>query len=526
MTASERGAGRRPHVVVVGAGFAGLSVVRGLRGAGVEVTLIDQRNYHTFQPLLYQVATAGLDAGDVAHQVRDVLRDDRHARFRMGRVVGIDLEARTLRVAVRPGEDAADLVAYDHLVLAPGAVYHDFNVPGVRDHAFVLKGVAEAVTLRSHLLRRFEEAARLAGLRSAAWRAGGARPRSEDAPPAAAAGSGRHPAADPDVATGAGEASHPASRAGVPIEAGAAAGGLEATVDGVLDVVLVGAGPTGVEMAGALVELFQRVLPSDYPELDLRRARVVLLEAAPHVLTPYHPTTRAYVERVLRSRGVDVRTGAIVREVTDDRVVLADGAVVPYGTLVWAAGVRAHPLAEALGVPLDRAGRVLVHDDLSVPGHPEVWLAGDVAGPVGGGPAYPQVAQVAKQQGRHVARGLRARLAGRPTRPFRYLDLGNMAIVGRSAGVAELSPTLGGLRMRGFLGWLAWLFIHLVHLPGHQNRLRAFIGWAFEWFTYDRHARLILEPFDRALDRAGPPPAPPAVPTGPDREAVFPGAKR
>ncbi|MDA0699685.1 MAG: NAD(P)/FAD-dependent oxidoreductase [bacterium] len=451
----------RPHVAVVGAGFAGLSAVKALRGAGVDVTLIDQRNYHTFQPLLYQVATAGLDAGDVAHQVRDVLRNERHARFRMGRVVAIDLAARTLAVERSLGPGPRDTIGYDHLVLAPGAVYHDFGVPGVHEHAFVLKSVAEAVALRAHLLRRFERAARDASL--------GAPPES-------------------------------------------------------LDVVLVGAGPTGVEMAGALVELFQRVLPRDYPELDLSRAQVRLLEALPHVLTPYHPATRAYVERVLRSRGVDVRTESQVRAVTADTITLADGTTLPHGTLVWAAGVRAHPLAEALAVPLDRAGRIPVHDDLSLPDHPEVWVAGDVAGPVGRGPGgatYPQVAQVAKQQGQHVARSLRARLAGRSTRPFHYVDLGLMAIVGRSAGVAELSPALGGLRFRGLLGWLAWLFIHLVHLPGHQNRLRAFIGWAFEWFTYDRHARLILDPLDRTLDRAGPPP--PVAPVDRDALAVSAG---
>lgn len=444
---------RRPHVVVVGAGFAGLSVVRGLRGAGADVTLVDQRNHHTFQPLLYQVATAALDAGDVAHQVRDVLRDAPHARFRMGRVVGIDLAGQqlTLETGRSPADPVglsdlprSETMAYDHLVLTPGAVYHDFGIPGVREHAYVLKSAAEALALRGHLLRLLEDAAR-----------------------------------DPT-----------------------------AIAEGALDVVVVGAGPTGVEMAGAMVELFDRVLPSDYPELDLGRARVVLLEAAPHVLAPYQPATRDYAARVLRGRGVDLRTGAIVREATATHVHLADGSALRYGTLVWAAGVRAHPLAEALGVPLDRAGRVPVDDDLSLPGQPRVWLAGDVAGGVGTAPPLPQVAQVAKQQGAHVARSLRARFAGRPTRPFRYLDLGQMAIIGRSAGVAELSRGLGGMRLRGLLGWLAWLFIHLVHLPGHQNRLRALIGWAFEWFTYDRHARLILEPGERALDRASAPSAP------------------
>lgn len=437
---------RAPNrVVVVGAGFAGLNVAKALRGAPVELTLIDQRNYHTFQPLLYQVATAAMDAGDVAHHVRDVLHRHRQARFRLGRVVGMDLA--TKEVMLADGER----LPYDQLVLAPGAVYHDFGVPGAHEHAFVLKSVAESVALRSHLLRCFERAARDAS-----------------------------------------------------------------EIDkGILTVAIVGGGPTGVEMAGALVELLDRVLPKDFPELDLSRARVVLLEAAGQVLGPYHPNSQRYVEQVLRRRGVDLRLGTAVAEVRADRLILQGGEELPYGTLLWAAGVRAHPLVEVLGVPLDRAGRVPVNADLSLPQHPEVWVVGDAAGPIGSGRTFPQVAQVAIQQGKRVAKNVVARGQGRPTTDFRYRDFGQMAIVGRSAGVAELSPALSGLRMRGFLGWLAWLFIHLVYLPGHQNRLRALLGWAYEWLTYDRHARLILEPMERDLDRAAAPhvPTPPRVPT-------------
>lgn len=432
----------RTRVVVVGAGFAGLNAVAALRGAPVDVTLVDPRNHHTFQPLLYQVATAGLEAGDVAHQVRDLLRAQPHARFRLGRVADLDLDGRRVWL------DDGDALPYDHLVLAAGAVYDDFGVPGVRDHAFVLKSVPEALALRAHVLRRFEAAAR-----------------------------------DPELA---------------------ARGGL--------DVAIVGAGPTGVELAGAMVELFDRVLPSDFPELQGRRARVVLLEAGSTVLAPYRPATRAYVLRTLRRRGVDVRLGAAVRSVEADRVHLADGTTIAVGTLVWAAGVRAHPLAAALRVPLARGGRVPLADDLSLPGRPEVWVAGDLAGPVGphgDGAALPQVAQVAIQQGKHVGRSLRARIAGRPTRPFRYHDRGQMAIVGRAAGVAELSPAFGGGRLQGFPGWLAWLFVHLLYLPGHLNRARTVLGWAWEWATYDRHARLILEPTPARPSGASFAPAPP-----------------
>lgn len=417
----------RHRVAVVGAGHGGLALVAKLRGADVDVTLIDQHNHHTFQALLYQVATAALDAEDVAHQVRHIVRHQDHVSFRMGRVTGFDLDAREVLL-----EDGRP-VPYDSLVVAAGTVYADLGVPGVREHAYVLKSLREAVALRSHVLRQFEKAAQ-----------------------------------DPRVEDG-----------------------------GRLTFVLVGAGATGVELAGALVELFV-VTDKDYPELRHVRPRVVLLEAGDAVLPSYHPATRAYTERVLRRRGVDVRLGARVAAVTAEHVDLADGERIRAHTLVWTAGVRAHPLAEALGVELPRSFRVPVTDRLHLEERAEVFVIGDMSGlPAPDGAPYPMVAQVAIQQGKHVAKVLRARLEGAPDEPFVYQDRGSMAIIGRAAGIAELSPRLGGFRLQGFVGWLAWLFLHLIYLPGHQNRVSAFATWVYSFVTRDRHARLVLDrPFD------------------------------
>jgi NADH:ubiquinone reductase (H+-translocating) len=414
----------RPRVLVIGAGFGGLNAARALAREPVDVLVIDQHNFHTFQPLLYQVATAGLDAGDIAHQVRGIFRRQRNVRFLMGRVEAVDWIAK--EVELRGGERHA----FDYLVAAAGAVYHDFGTPGVFDHGFVLKSLHEAVALRSHVLRQFERAAN-----------------------------------DPDHA-----------------------------LHGGLTFVIVGAGPTGVEMAGAMVELFDRVLPADYPELDLSRAKVVLLEMLDTVLAPYGEASRRYAERVLRRRGVDVRLGTAVKEVHDDHVLLGDGERLETRTLIWAAGIRAHPLADALGAPLGRGARVELAPDLSLHDHPEAFVVGDMAGATGAdGTVFPQVAQVAIQQGKHAAATIARRLRGEPGTAFRYADRGQMAIIGRSAGVAELSRRLGGFRFTGFVGWLAWLFIHLVYLPGHQNRINAFTNWTVNFFTYERHARLILD---------------------------------
>lgn len=424
------GHGRRsgaPRVIVVGAGFAGLNVAKGLRGAQAEVLIIDQHNHHTFQPLLYQVATAQLEAGQVAYQVRAIVRRQKNARFRQGTVTGVDWQAKEVVLAdgVR--------IAFDHIVIAPGAIYADFGIPGVREYGYFLKSLSEAVNLRSHILRRFEIAS-----------------------------------------------AHP-----------------ETLEEGVLDFVIVGAGPTGVEMAGAMAELFNRVLPGDYPELDVSRARIVLLEMAGVVLPPFSPRTQLHARRSLERRGVEIRLNTAVKELREDGAVLSDGTFLRTQTLLWAAGIRAHPLVDALGLRTTRGARIEVEPDLSLPDKPFAWAAGDAAASTADdGKSHAQLAPVAIQHGKHIAKQIRARLQGRATEPFRYFDKGTMAIIGRNAGVAELSPRFGGFALRGFMGWLAWLFLHLVTLPGHQNRLAAFLTWTYEYVTFDRHARLItvMEP--------------------------------
>ena len=414
----------RPRVIIVGAGFAGLNAAKELKHAAVDVLIVDQHNYHTFQPLLYQVATAGLDVSDVAHQVRDIFRRQGNLRFRQGTVSGVDWHAKELLL-----EDGARL-EYDYLILAAGAVYTDFGVPGVKRFGYMIKSLSEANTLRSHILRRFERAS-----------------------------------ADPSL------------------------------VDrGALTFVLVGAGPTGVEMAGAMVELLDRIVPLDFPELDASKPRVILLEMADRVLPPFRPRSRRYAERVLRKRGVDVRLQTRVAEVRANEVVLASGETLPTQTLIWAAGVRGHPLAEALDLELTKGQRIRTEEDLSLPGHRDAFAVGDLSGAVDeSGTPYPQVAQVAIQQGRHASRMVRASLGGAPRRPFHYADRGMMAIVGRNAGIAELSRRLGGFALRGLVGWLGWLFLHLLYLPGFKNRVSTLVSWLYNYLTFERHARLILD---------------------------------
>jgi len=352
------------RVVVVGAGFGGLKAVRALRHAPVEVTLVDRHNFHTFQPLLYQVATAGLDPGDVAHNARAIVRAQPNADFRLGSVSDVDLDRRLVCL------DVGDPLPYDALILAAGGHTNTFGVPGVGQHAFALKSLADATALRNQVLGCFEAVDR-----------------------------------DPTL-----------------LDAGA------------LTFVVAGGGPTGVEVAGALAELVDRVLARDYPDARSRRARIVLVEMLDRLLNGFTAASGTEARRALQARGVELRLSTSITEVTADEVRVADGAPLPTRTLVWAAGIQASGLAGRLGVEQGSGGRVQVRPNLSLPGRPEVFVIGDLAvleGP--GGRPYPQLAPVAQQQGAHAAGEIQRRMRGEPSREFSYFDRGRWR---RSAAAA------------------------------------------------------------------------------------------
>lgn len=410
----------RPRVVVVGGGFAGLRAVRRLAPAPVDVILVDQRNYNTFQPLLYQVATAGLDEGDVAHTIRAIFADDTNVDVQLGTVVGIDRTEQTVML-----QDGAAL-SYDALVVAAGATTNDFGTPGVAEFAFPLYTLSEAIRLRQHVLSCFEATERQPAL----------------------------------------------------------------VDDGALTCVIVGGGPTGVETAGTMSELFTKVLSKGYRRADVSRARVVLVEMGTELLTAFRPASRRHAQRTLERRGVEVRFGERVAEVSSHGARLVSGEELVTRTVVWTAGVRANPLADVLGVEQTRGGRIPVEADLSLTGAPEVFVVGDIAAPRGrDGQLLPQLAPVAMQTGAHAAEQVVRRLHGQPTHPFRYRDKGTMATIGRRAAVADLRF---GISLRGTVAWLAWLVLHLVYLMGFQNRAQVLIQWAWNYLTWDWGPRLVL----------------------------------
>ena len=410
----------RPHVVVVGSGFGGLNAAKRLSRHPVDVTVIDRDNYHGFWPLLYQVATAGLGTDDIARPIRAVYSKHPNIRVRLGSVTAVDFERKRLCV------DDTDEMSYDYLILAAGSSTTDFGIPGVREHAYPLKTLPDAVRLRNHILTAFERA-----------------------------------------------------------DARKGSVGADTTI------VLVGGGPTGVEMAGALSELISRNLASDFRDLDLTRARIVLVEMTDHLLPGFSPPSQKRALDTLRLRGVEVRLDTRLAKVTPDGVAFEDGSEIAAATVVWTAGVRANPLTDDLPAKKGKGAAVEVGPDLSVPGHPEVFAIGDLAAASRpNGEPLPQLAQVAIQGGRRAADNVARRMAGQPTRRFRYHNHGIMATIGRRQAVAELP---GGIHFAGTLGWISWLAVHLVFLIGFRNRLVVLTNWAWNYLTWDRASRVILD---------------------------------
>jgi NADH dehydrogenase len=424
--------GGRPKVVIVGAGFGGLWAARALSRGPADVVLVDRNNYHTFFPLLYQVAAAELVPTDIAYPVRSIFRGALNVEVRMAEVVGVDSAARRVDTSEGP-------LDYDHLVLAMGSVPHYFGVEGAAEHAFPLRWMDDAIPLRHHILTRFEKAS-VCG--------------------------------DP----------HQRRR--------------------LLTVAVVGGGPTGVEFSGALAELVYGPLLRDYPHLDPDEIQVVLLEATTRLLAGMPAKLGAYAADRLRHRHVKVRLGVTVEKVEDGAVHLAGGEQVSTETVVWTAGIRGDPVVKEWGLPVGRGGRVVVDDFLRVDRRPEIRVIGDLAyrEDTRGSP-LPQVAQVAIQQGRWVGRALRREIQGQEVRPFRYVDPGMLAVIGRKAAVAHVF----GFAFKGIRAWLLWLGLHIAWLIGFRNRALVLVNWAWNYFTFRRAVRLILpgarsEPFRRARD--------------------------
>jgi NADH dehydrogenase len=408
--------------VIIGAGFGGLNAAKALERAPIDVTLIDRHNYHQFQPLLYQVATAGLNSADVGYAVRGLFRRQRRVFFRKGDVTGVDWEHQQALLANETP------MPFDYLIVAAGSTTNYFGIEGANEFAFPLYTLEDAIRLRNHLLSLYEAA---------------------DAVP-------------------------------------------ELVDDGVLNFVVVGGGPTGVEVAGALAELVDKVLLQDFHDLDVHRSRIMLIEQAPVLLGAFSEHSQRYARKTLEARGVEVRTGVAVKRVSEGEIELDRGEVIATRCLVWAAGVQAQSLAATLGVPQGRGGRLTVESDLSIPGRSNAFAIGDVADiDDGKGGRLPQLAQVAIQSGRHSAAQILATIERRPRTAFHYHDKGTMATIGRRAAVAEFPQ---GLNLTGPIAWLAWLGLHLVYLLGVRNRVSVFVNWAWNYFTWDRGPRLILRP--------------------------------
>jgi NADH dehydrogenase len=409
--------GGRPRVLILGGGFGGLAAARALAGAPVEVLLLDRTNHHLFQPLLYQVATAGLSPAEIASPIRRILWRQANARVELAEATGIDPAAR--RVRLPDGE-----VSYDYLVLATGTTHSYFGHADWAPHAPGLKSLDEALDIRRRVLLAFEEAEReLVVERRRPW----------------------------------------------------------------LTFLVIGGGPTGVEMTGALAEIARHTLARDFRRIEPASARVILMEAGPRLLPAYPSDLSAKAARQLEALGAQVWTGTMVTGVDAEGVRLGPERIAAR-TVVWAAGVQASPLTRDLGAPLDRAGRVKVRVDLALPDREEVFVIGDLVALEQDGTPIPGVAPAAIQMGRHAGRNILRSLRGQPLLPFRYVDKGSLATIGRSAAVAAIGP----LKLSGFVAWIAWLAIHIFFLIGFRNRFVVMFTWAWAYVTYQRSARLIL----------------------------------
>jgi NADH dehydrogenase len=408
---------QQPHIVIVGAGFGGLRAARALKRADVRITVIDRRNYHLFQPLLYEVATAGLSPNDIAYPIRAALRRQKNTRVLLAEVVAIDTKRR--KVILQDG-----VVEYDYLILATGARHSYFGHPEWEAYAPGLKSIEDALEIRRRILLAFEMAER--------------------------------------------ETDKTRRRA-------------------LLTFAIIGGGPTGVELAGAIAEIAYTVMVQDFRSIRPQDARIILVEAGTRIL-PFMPESLSLkAEAALKRLGVEIVRNSPVTSVSQG-MVLAGTHTIRAGTVLWAAGVEPSPLARSLGVPLDDVGRALVSPDLSIPGHPEVFVIGDLAAFVDEtGKLLPGLAAVAVQQGRHVARSILRMRDGLPSEPFQYVDLGTMATIGRAAAVVNFNWVM----LSGFVAWVIWIFVHILLLIGFRNRFVVLFDWAWSYVSYQRSARLI-----------------------------------
>jgi NADH:ubiquinone reductase (H+-translocating) len=412
----------RPRVLVLGGGFAGIGAAQKLKKSDVDVVLVDGHDYHTFQPLLYQVATGLLEQPAVGHPIRDLFHKQDNIRIRQDRVAGIDLEKKEVRFA------ELEPLSYDYLVLALGAEVNFFGVEGAAEHAFPLYTLADAVRLKDHVLKTWEAADR-----------------------------------NPKLAE-----------------------------DGALNMVVVGGGPTGVETAGAMAELYNGVFRKDYPDVSPEQARIVLVEASPEIFAMFKPDIRAYTGKALAERGVDVQTGEVVASVSPTRVTLKSGTVLPAHTLVWGAGLQGNELVRSLGFELERGNRIAVDEELRIASHPEVYAVGDIAAITDAKTeqVLPQLGSVALQSGEHAGETIARRVASKETKPFKYRDKGTMATIGRGAAVVQM---LGGRTMKGKAAQAAWGTVHLALLPTNEDRAKAVVDWAGAGLTHQRSGRIRVE---------------------------------